>query len=106
MLLTSMAVFDTSSTLDAKSVGVHGRLGECTEAGKKPTHLFNPHKNKGWEGQAHLHWRQWPQLNLVTISCVLHFFWSEQIIHNKLTEIDQCYAEESFPVPLEVVEQH
>jgi len=103
MLLTSMVVFDTSSTSDVKSV-VCGRLGECTEAGKKPTHLFNPHKNKGWEGQAHLHWRQWPQLNLVTISCVLHFFWSEQIIHNKLTEIDQCYAEQSFPVALEVVE--
>jgi len=30
MLLTSTAVFDTSSASDAKSVGVHRRLGECT----------------------------------------------------------------------------
>ena len=58
MLLTSTAVFDTLSALDAKSVGVRGRLGEHTEAGKKSTHLSNPHKNKGWEGHAHLHWRQ------------------------------------------------
>ena len=47
--LTSTAVFDTLSESDVNSVGAGGRLGERTEAGKKPTHLFNPHKNKGWE---------------------------------------------------------
>jgi len=49
ILLTSTAVFDTLSELDVNSIGEGGRLGECTEAGKKLTYLFNPHKNKGWE---------------------------------------------------------
>ena len=45
MLLISTAVFDTLSKSDANSIGVGGRLGEHTEVGKKPTYLFNPHKN-------------------------------------------------------------
>jgi len=45
MPLMSTAVFDTLSKSDMNSVGVGGRLGEHTEVGKKPTHLFNPHKN-------------------------------------------------------------
>ena len=49
ILLTSTAFFDTLSESDVNSIGAGGRLGERTEAGKKPTDLFNSHKNKGWK---------------------------------------------------------
>jgi len=43
----SIAVFDTSSELDVKSIGVQ-EAGVSTQKkkGGKPTHLFNPHKSR------------------------------------------------------------